>query len=100
MSEVLEFESPVKLTSEEVAERMRVRYPAAMAAAAEVKDVFGNGSQIVLMESDGSEYRHKTWKADDEYKASLTPTQFIRLGELSTENMKIAEEGIKRNARR
>jgi len=94
-----EFEEPVTLTAEQRTNLARTLCPDAMALVDELKAIFPEGCKIMSLKSNGEEYHHRDDKPDHEYSAILTPSQFIRLGELGAENQKLITDRENRNAR-
>jgi hypothetical protein len=80
--EEFELQEPVKATAGEV----RDAFPASAAIVDEFKAVFGPDVKALLIEEGGKTVQAKQYRPDSDFGGSLTPSQFIRLGEIGREN--------------
>ena len=85
--------------SPSVSDRLRETMP----ATAEAKDLFvglfGDGVRVIYAEEAGQVIKAKVWKPDSEYRAALTPSQFIRIGEMGDEYYQAMTEAKKSNGK-
>jgi hypothetical protein len=77
-----EFELPPKKTAEE----SRAEFPAVAAVVDQLREIFGSDAKVIAMGQGDRRHETANYKPDSEYGACLSPSQFIRLGEISREN--------------
>jgi hypothetical protein len=86
--EEFELKEPARASANEV----RDAFPASAAIVDDFKSVFGDWVKALLIEEGGKTVQAKQYQPDSAFGGSLSPSQFIRLGEISRENAQMLEK--------
>jgi hypothetical protein len=73
-------------TPKATAEESRAAFPGVAAAVDEARSIFGDGVKVIAFTENGHRHEAKQYKPVDEYGGCLSPSEFIRLGEIGREN--------------